>query len=109
MIRKIPLFIIALIFLSCKKSTVSGINNNQCDPSVSYSTTVKIIFVAYCTASGCHDGVDLPSLSDYTVARDASAQIKDAVARGIMPKNATLTQAQKDAIVCWIQNGAKNN
>ncbi|MBS1512575.1 MAG: hypothetical protein JST86_17145 [Bacteroidetes bacterium] len=100
--------VVLLLCMGCKKSTDTPVNP-PCDTDPSYSTQVKSIFISNCTASGCHDGVDLPSLGDYTVARDAAQQIRDAVSRGIMPKNATLTAADKAAILCWIDNGAKNN
>jgi hypothetical protein len=35
--------------------------------------------------------------------------IKPAVANGTMPKTGTLTTAQKNSIICWINNGAPNN
>jgi hypothetical protein len=76
---------------------------------ISYSNTVKSVFVTNCTASGCHDGVNLPSLADYITSKDASVQIRDAVARGIMPKYSVLSTADKAAILCWIDSGTKNN
>ncbi len=100
--------ILILLCTSCKKNaTIQTVN--PCDPNISYNTQVKSIFSLNCTSSGCHNGVDLPSLGDYSVARDAAKQIRDAVSRGVMPKNSTLTSADKAAIICWIDNGAKNN
>jgi hypothetical protein len=31
------------------------------------------------------------------------------VLSGLMPQNATLTTAQKNTIICWIDSGAPNN
>ncbi len=100
------LLTVAILF-GCKKSDVQ--NPTTCDPQISYSSKVKSIFVNNCTASGCHDGVDLSSLSDYLVARDASQQIRTAVKNGVMPRNSSLSASDKDAIICWIDNGSKNN
>lgn len=104
--RKIILLL--LIFTSCKKSNDSPAITS-CDPGISFSGQVRSIFVSNCTASGCHDGTDLPSLGDYIIDKDASVQIRDAVSRNIMPKNATLTSSDKAAILCWIDSGTKNN
>ncbi len=80
-----------------------------CTPAISYSGKVKAILVANCASSGCHDGNPLPSLADYITAHDAATQIKSAVNSGVMPKNAVLSQSDKSAITCWIENGAQNN
>ncbi len=98
----------AVVLFGCKKSEQPQ-SATSCDPQISYKNTVKAIFVNNCTASGCHDGVDLASLSDYLVARDASGQIRTAVKNGVMPKNGSLSVANKDAIICWIDNSSKNN
>ncbi len=101
-----PLF--AVLFVACSKSTPAS-SPIPCDPLISYSAKVKPIFIANCTASGCHDGLNYPSLADYTVARDAAQQIRTAVDRGMMPKNNSLSASDKAAILCWIDNGSKNN
>jgi len=102
------IILLLIIFIGCKKTDAPQ-PTALCDPLISYSNRVKSVFVTNCTSSGCHDGVNLPSLSDYNVAKDASIQIRDAVFRGIMPKNSTLSPADKSAILCWIDNGSKNN
>jgi len=70
---------------------------------------VHAIFDAACSAAGCHDGNNLPSLGDYLTARDAAKQIRDAVYRDIMPRYSTLSAVDKAAIICRIDSGAKNN
>ena len=104
--NKSVLIILALI-LGCSKNDTS--TSTTCDPSISYKSTVKQIFVSSCSSAGCHDGNNLPSLADYQTAHDASGQIKTAVANGVMPKNATLSATDKAAIICWVSNGAQNN
>lgn len=107
---KIYLLGALLIFFiyGCKKSSSAPIVP-VCDPQISYTGKVKQVFISNCTASGCHDGVNYPSLADYTTAKDASLQIRDAVSRNIMPKTGKLSDIDKAAILCWIDNGAKNN
>lgn len=100
----------ALVFLTitaigCTKKTAT----DTCTGVVSYSATIQPLFVSKCAGSGCHDGLLLPSLAEYNVAHDAAKDIRNAVVRGIMPKNGSLTQAEKNAITCWIDNGALKN
>jgi hypothetical protein len=45
----------------------------------------------------------------YNVAHDAAGQIKDAVARNIMPRYGSLSATDKANIICWIESGVKNN
>lgn len=103
------IIIIIVVFLSGCTKKESGTIVTTCDPATSYKTTVKQILVGSCSSAGCHDGNNLPSLADYQTAHDAAAQIKTAVANGVMPKNATLSPADKAALICWLSNGAQNN
>jgi hypothetical protein len=106
--KAISFLTIITLLAGCKKSEQVQ-SSTGCDAQISYSAKVKSIFVANCTASGCHDGVDLPSLAEYLTAKDASQQIKIAVKNGVMPRNGILSAPDKAAIICWIDNGAKNN
>jgi hypothetical protein len=103
--KRSNVIVLTLLFGCTKNDTTSSI----CDPSISYKTTIKQIFVSGCSSAGCHDGNNLPSLADYQTAHDAAGQIKTAVANGVMPKNATLSATDKAAIICWVSNGAQNN
>jgi hypothetical protein len=108
MMKKIVLLMLLCVGMSCSKNDSSS-TVSVCDPATSYKSTVKAIFVASCSSAGCHDGNNLPSLADYQTAHDAAAQIKTAVANGVMPKNATLSASDKAALICWLSNGAQNN
>jgi hypothetical protein len=103
------ILITAVLGSSCKKTTDATPATIPCDPLMSYSNQVHALFVANCTASNCHDGNSMASLSDYATARDAAAQIKNSVSNNRMPKGSTLSTSDKAAIICWIDNGAKNN
>jgi hypothetical protein len=106
---KIFLFLLLSIGLfSCSKTQAND-TAIPCDPAISYSGTVKNIFITNCTKSGCHDGTNSSYLGDYNVARDASGQIKNSVSRGIMPPANNLSIVDKAAIICWIDSGTKNN
>jgi hypothetical protein len=106
--KKLLYVILLLLVAACTKNTPVQ-KEPSCDPQISYSGKVKAVFVNNCTAAGCHDGNDLPSLADYLVAKDASGEIKTAVQNGVMPKDKTLSSADKAAIICWIDSGSKNN
>lgn len=106
--KKIVLFS-AVLFASCGKHEPALQKITTCDPNISYSKKVQGIFINNCTNSGCHDGLNYPSLAEYPVARDGADQIKTAVSLDVMPKGATLSDSDKAAILCWIDNGAKDN
>lgn len=106
--KKFSSAIILLFIAGCTKHNDAA-TITTCDPNTSYKSTVKSIFIASCTAAGCHDGNNLPSLAEYQTAHDAAAQIKTAVANGVMPKNATLSVTDKAALICWLSNGAQDN
>jgi len=99
---------VSFLLFSCKKTHAVD-TAIPCDPAISYSGKVKNIFITHCASSGCHDGTNSSYLGDYTVARDASGQIKNSVSRGIMPPANNLSLADKSAIICWIDSGTKNN
>lgn len=84
-------------------------NSFTCAESISYAKSIQPIFVKNCTKSGCHDGGDMPSLAEYITAKDASAQIQNAINKNLMPPTDSLSASDKEAIGCWITNGCRNN
>jgi hypothetical protein len=113
-------FLIGVLILgtimSCTKSSVNnntGNNNNvTCTGTKSFATDVKPIFQNVCANSGCHDASSTNGpgpLITYQQIFNARAVIRSAVASGTMPKNSTLSATQKNAIICWIDNGATDN
>ena len=62
---------------------------------------------ATCHGAGSANGPG--PLLTYTQISGASVIIKTAVSSGIMPKTGTLTTAQKNSIICWVNGGAPNN
>ena len=104
----------AFFILSCSKSS----SNTPppaitCDGTVrTFITDVNPIIQTFCNQANCHTNGSTNGpgpLTNYTQIFNARSVIRGAVASGLMPQNATLTMAQKTAIVCWIDSGAPNN
>jgi hypothetical protein len=79
----------------------------------SFATDVSPVFQTSCAInSGCHatgSGNGPGPLVNYSQIFNAKGLIRSEVASGRMPLNSTLTATQKNAILCWIDNGAPNN
>ncbi len=102
-----------LIFLlvsgaGCKKSTAGDVPDT-CQPNISFINTIKPMLATHCNTPGCHDDINNVSLANYQELHDGALQIKSSIISGRMPKNQMLPVADKNAIVCWIDSGAKNN
>ena len=78
-----------------------------------FAANVSPIIQSTCaTDATCHGAgsVNGPGpLLTYTQISNASVTIKTAVANGTMPKTGSLTSAQKNSIICWINSGSPNN
>jgi len=104
-------FIIVLL-LACGKGKVNY--NADCSGTAkSYATDVSPIIQSYCaTNSGCHasgSNNGPGALTTYAQVYSARSDIRTAVANGSMPQSGSLTDAQKNAIICWIDSGASDN
>lgn len=105
-----------MIFIACSKS---GDDNNPTPttPDCSgapktFSGDVSPVIASSCAISGCHaaGSTNGPgALTNYTQVFNARSAIRTAVANGTMPKSGTISTTQKNAILCWIDNGAANN
>jgi len=60
-----------------------------------------------CHGSGSHSGPG--ELTSYQKIFNARTTIRSAVKSGDMPLGSSLSSAQRNTIVCWIDNGAMNN
>jgi uncharacterized membrane protein len=90
--------------------------------TVYYTLDIQPILTANCAMSGCHDAItraDGVNLSNYTrtmstggvvAGNPSSSDLYSEIVRGKMPPRGypALTQAQKDLIAKWINQGAKN-
>jgi len=115
--------IIALALSSCSKSGSSnggtttgggggGTTVNCSSVPKSFATDVDPTIQSFCNISGCHNAGSFNGpgpLTNYTQVFNARTSIRTAVSTGAMPQNATLTAAQKNSILCWIDAGAQNN
>jgi hypothetical protein len=115
--------IVAVALFACSKSTDTTLNNNNnnnnggsvdCTGAAKlFSTDVNPIIQSTCaTGSSCHGtgSINGPGeLRTYSEIANAHAAIRSAILSGLMPKTGSLTNAQKNTIICWIDNGALNN
>ena len=116
----VTIIIPVVIFISCSK----GGSTDEDDPGgggptincdgvpKSFSADVNPIIQTFCNQSNCHNTGSLNGpgpLTNYAQVFDARARIRPQIIAGLMPQNTTLTTAQKNSIVCWIDSGAPNN
>ncbi len=101
------------VLYACSKSTDNATTVDCSGIAKSFSTDVNPIIQATCTTnSGCHGSGSNNGpgeLLTYSEIFSSRSSIRSAVASGSMPKTGSLTTAQKNAIICWIDNGAPNN
>lgn len=105
--------LLAAALYSCSKSETTTPEPANCTTEKSYATDVAPIIASSCAnGSGCHGTGSsngpgpLLTYSQVFAARNA---IRSSVASGSMPKGSALTSTDKNAILCWIDNGATNN
>ena len=75
----------------------------------SYSQNIQPILMQNCSVTGCHNGTQFPDLSILSNVQDNRSNIRIFTQSGFMPLSGSLTQAQIDAIACWIDDGALDN
>jgi hypothetical protein len=110
------ILIVLIAFSSCSKSNGDGGVSSTTDcTSVpkSFSTDVNPVIQSSCAInSGCHGSGSSQGpgeLMTYAQILNAKSKIRTAVSNGTMPKNGSITTAQKNSIICWIDSGAANN
>jgi hypothetical protein len=121
--RNIIISLLSVIFItiSCSKSsdsgggsgggggstTCSGVTNNK------FAADVNPIIQASCSLnSGCHGAGSSNGpgeLLTYNQIFNARVSIKNSVVSGTMPKSGSLSTAQKNSIICWVDAGGLNN
>jgi hypothetical protein len=112
-----------VFFLSCsKKSSTSsdgggsggGTRTFSCvGISPGFTTDVKPILNTVCSInSNCHASGTTNSGGPFTTYAEVNAKksnIRAAILSGAMPQTGSITQAQINAFICWIDSGAPNN
>jgi hypothetical protein len=114
-IKKVTIIITVLgVFIACKKNGNDSSTPGDCSgPAKSFMHDVNPVVQASCaTNPGCHaaGSVNGPGeLTSYSKIFNARSDIRSEVASGEMPLGGHLSTAEKNAILCWIDNGAPNN
>ncbi|MDN5203766.1 SprB repeat-containing protein [Fulvivirgaceae bacterium BMA10] len=99
--------------------TVTVKDANDCEqtsevyvPSgISYNAAVKSIIETSCAVSGCH----VASVSErvnfeiFANIQSNAADIKSRTQSGNMPRGGSISEEAKEAIACWVDDGAKDN
>lgn len=112
-----------ITIVACSKSDSGTTNNgsgsgtggttlNCANIDSRFAAVVFPIIQNNCGAVGCHNSGSINGpgpLTNFDQIKAAAAQIRSSVEAGTMPKNASLTTAQKNAISCWVASGALNN
>ncbi len=108
------LFLSVSIAVSCSKDNGGGSTTTVDCNTVSnkaFAADVNPIIQASCNQTGCHAtaGNGPGALTNHTQIAGAASSIRSSVSSGRMPKNSSLSTAQKNSIICWIDSGAPNN
>lgn len=77
---------------------------------ISFKSDVEPIINASCATTDCHrSGTGLSNFTNFSTVQDRASSIKSQVVSKSMPKDGSLTDAEIEAIVCWVDDGALNN
>ena len=119
----VPLIFTIIIFAACSKSdsttggggTGGGGRTFSCNPGVTpkFAADVQPIIQSLCaTNSNCHAAGSTNSGGVFTTYAEVNAKksnIRAQILSGAMPQSGTISQAQINAFICWIDSGAPNN
>jgi hypothetical protein len=123
-LRTVCLLITSCIIfaLSCSKKTDTtttgggggGTKTFSCAGiSPKFSTDVQPILSTVCSInSNCHASGSSNSGGAFTTYAEVNAKksnIRAQILSGAMPQSGTISQAQINAFICWIDSGAPNN
>jgi hypothetical protein len=113
---------VSSLIVSCSKrdgggdsgAITGGGNNTAACASIpkTFAADVNPIIQSICNMSGCHNNGSINGpgpLTNYDQVFAARVSIRAAIASGTMPQNTTLSVAQKNSFICWIDSGAPNN
>jgi hypothetical protein len=103
------------LVISCNKNGSGNTGNTNIDCSgvpKSFAGNVSPIVQSFCNQTACHEAGStngVGPLTNYTEVFNNRVAIRAAIGAGTMPQNTTLSEAQKNSIICWIDSGAPNN
>lgn len=105
-----------LTCIACSKDSSGGGTPPPLDCNTvtnkSFAANVNPIIQITCNQAGCHasGSTNGPgALTNHAQLAAAAGAVRSAISSGRMPQNTTLTTAQKNSIICWIDSGAPNN
>ena len=106
--------LIVILVNACKKDSQNDSPQTvDCSTiTTTFSGTVKPLMTSGCAKPDCHasGSTNGPgALINYTQIFNARVRIREVVASGAMPQDATFSAQQKAVITCWIDAGAPNN
>jgi hypothetical protein len=112
--RVLLLLLMSSTLYACSKSNAGGgtITTPTCEGTKSFAADVNPIFQSSCAISGCHAAGSFNgpgALTTYDQISNNKIAIRTVIANGTMPKTGSLTTAQRNTIICWIDNGAPSN
>lgn len=112
--KKVIVFLAAgsVVITACTKSGTDSSFTPDCSTTRSYAADVSPILQASCNTTGCHGSGSHEgpgALVTYQQVYNNRSAIRRSVVNGSMPQGSTLSAAEKNAIICWIDNGAANN
>lgn len=111
--KKFLIAVLVVGLFSCSKRENQNAAEDCSGPAKSFTTDVKPVLQSTCNDdSGCHGSGSINGpgpLLNYSQVFNARLSIRSVVASGQMPVNGKLTTSQKNAILCWLDNGALNN
>ena len=115
-------FFSLLAFIGCSKTPTTngggtgggGGKTFSCTGiSPKFTADVQPILTTVCSInSNCHAGGSTNSGGPFTSFGEVNVKksnIRAAILSGAMPQSGTITQAQINAFICWIDSGAPNN
>jgi hypothetical protein len=113
-ISTLGILILFICFISCKKnnSTSSAYTPDCSGTTPTFAANVEPIILSACATSGCHNSGSNQgpgALTTYSQIKSSISSIRSSVVSGRMPQGTSLSTAQKNSIVCWIDAGAANN
>lgn len=88
----------------CESSQSVRVNSG-----VSFAADIQPIITNSCAINDCHNGNQFPDFRVFKNIKDNAANVKKLTGDGTMPDEGSITQAQIDAIACWVDDGAIQN
>ena len=111
--KELLIFLLGIFFASCssnvEETTILEEEEEEietCAPT-SFASDIKPIIDANCIQ--CHNGSQSPDLRTFNGISGNAARVKGQVASRQMPLGGSLSTAEIEAIVCWVDSGAPNN